>query len=415
MVHTAKALAALVGAFSAGATDVVFAGSGGCDGQDTHCKDPVGNAEAMLWAYTLTNDHPTPPHPIEPLLMLDVHGIPAWMVSAKSPEEGKDCLFVMLANRSTILSFQYSVDGPGAGPGPGPVLKQIGDAVDSHGAAPVHGSISSDGRTLLVANYHGPDDSCSSTGANAASFSIAPSCQLTFADARPHNGSSVIKSRQCGAHVHSFTAGRNGLAFACDLGMDVIFTYKVSADSRLIEVSREAVKPGQGPRHSVMHPTKDVLYVVTEMGSSLLVYSVSAEGKLTLVQTSSTLPVPEGKLTYGSKAAELVMSADGKTLYASNRAFDDRFESTVAVFEVSEDGLAVKVKQQMVTAPYPRGMALSTDGSLLIVESQTTGKVATYKVHTGGVLTALSSVEGPPGASSLMVMHSPDGPDQVIV
>lgn len=391
MARTIKALVTLAGIASA--SDVVFAGSGGCDGQDKDCKDPVGDDEAKLWSYTLTDDGSMTVNKV-----LDVHGIPAWMVSGKSPEEGHDCIFVMLANRSTILSFQYSVYG----------LEQVGDAVDSHGAAPVHGSISSDGRTLLVANYHGPDDACVSTGANAASFSIAPSCALTFADAKQHSGSSVIKSRQCGAHVHSFTAGRGNLAFACDLGSDSIFTYKVGADSKLTESSRVSVEPGQGPRHSVLHPTKDVLYVVTEMGSTLLVYKVGLEGQLTLAASIPTLPPAQVHEGYGSKAAELVMSADGKTLYASNRAFNEKFSNTIAVFEVSEDGLSVNEKQHMVVAPFPRGMTMSRDGSMLIVESQTRGTVDTYKVGIGGTLTSASSAKGPPGASSLLVMYSPD-------
>merc|ERR1712137_475984 len=103
------------------------------------------------------------------------------------------------------------------------------------------------------------------------------------------------------------------------------------------------------------------------------------------------------------------MSADAKTLYASNRAFAPYpFKSTVAVYDVSEDGLHLKVKQQLQTHSYPRGMALSRDGSVLVVESQTFGTVDTYKVLPDGTLTYANSVKGPPGAASLMVLSSPD-------
>ena len=51
-------------------------------------------------------------------------------------------------------------------------LTQVGKPVDSAGVNPVHATISSDGNALVVANYHGPDDVCNSTGSGVASFTI---------------------------------------------------------------------------------------------------------------------------------------------------------------------------------------------------------------------------------------------------
>jgi 6-phosphogluconolactonase (cycloisomerase 2 family) len=151
-----------------------------------------------------------------------------------------------------------------------------------------------------------------------------------------------------------------------------------------------------------------VLYVVTEMGSSLIVYNISKDGKLTHIMNTSTLPAAELTKGYGSKAAELVMSSDGSVLYASNRAFNDNFTSSVAVFTVSDDGLSVTLKDHVTTAAFPRGMAIANGGaasSVLVVESQTKGTVDTYKVGGSGSVSAIDSAKGPPGASSVIVLQ----------
>merc|ERR1712098_129662 len=97
--------------------------------------------------------------------------------------------------------------------------------------------------------------------------------------------------------------------------------YRIGISSKLEELSRTPTAPGSGPRHLVQHPTMPFVYVVSELANLVTTYRLESSGKLTHVMNITTLPDGESEKGYGSKAAELVISADGTTLYASNRAF----------------------------------------------------------------------------------------------
>merc|ERR1711907_317842 len=117
-----------------------------------------------------------------------------------------------------------------------------------------------------------------------------------------------------------------------------------------------------------------------------------------------TLPDADPK-SYGSKAAELAITPDGKHLYASNRAFAPNFKDTVAVFDISSDG-KLTLTQQVPCPAYPRGMMLMPDGKFLLVASQTNGEVASFKVEakTGHLTPTNSTQKGPWGAAAFAVL-----------
>lgn len=206
-------------------------------------------------------------------------------------------------------------------------------------------------------------------------------CHLEKADFVPHAGSGPDKSRQGGAHVHSVYASRDGrLAYACDLGQDLIFTYAVGEDGKLTEVSRASTAPGSGPRHLAEHPSLDFVYSVQEMAQTVSAWHKRADGSLELQQTLSL--VPEGGSAEGSKAAEIVIAPDGSALYASNRGK----LNTVTVFSVGADG-SVTQTQQIDAPRFPRGMELAHGGSLLLVASQQDTTLESFKVAADGTLT----------------------------
>lgn len=233
---------------------LLFAGGAGCDGSDGRCERETPEAERVIQSFLLTDGGN-----LAPLSNYSVPGIPAWLVSA--PQLPR-CLFAALADISTLLAFEVSGRGE---------LRPAA-TVKSGGVNPVFASVSDDGRVLLVANYHGPDDVTHSDGASVATFRIGAQCELWPAASALLSGSSVVHGRQDSAHPHSFVAARGGIGFVCDLGQDAIFSFIVGPAGELRLLHRTAVQPGDGPRHMVQHPFANILYVVNELACTVTAY-----------------------------------------------------------------------------------------------------------------------------------------------
>mmetsp|Transcript_1389 Transcript_1389/g.4198 ORF Transcript_1389/g.4198 Transcript_1389/m.4198 type:complete len:413 (-) Transcript_1389:223-1461(-) len=362
--------------------ELAFFGAAGCDGADTGCDRDSEEGKKVIWVYALTQlGH------LYPVGNLSVPGIPAWLAVAPQVPH---CLFAALVDTDSLTSFLITKTGAEKG----------GATVASGGVNPVFASVTEDGHTLLVANYHGPDDSKQSTGASVASFSISSDCTLTPKDVVPHSGSSRVHGRQDSAHPHSFVAARGGLGYACDLGQDRIFTYSVGPDGGLRELHRAEAQPGDGPRHLVQHPRLSLVYVVNELACTVTAYGEDG-GRLTRLSSYSTLP--EGAQREGTKAAEIAITPDGSTVYATNRG---RLNS-VCVFDVLPDGSLQQLMQTKAPA-FPRGMSLVHQGSLLLVAGQHEGTVQTFFTNAHDPKKTLAwsgtAVDGPPTAAALAVV-----------
>merc|ERR1719198_2739110 len=186
--------------------------------------------------------------------------------------------------------------------------------------------------------------------------------------------------------------------------MDLIFTYSLSASGNLTELARTPTAKGFGPRHSVLHPEKDILFVIGEMGGAVASYAIGQNGTLKQISSASTLPESDPK-TYGSKAAEIAITPNGRHLYASNRAFAANFTDTIAVFDISPKGELTST-QQVKCPAYPRGMTLMPNGKHLLVASQTNSEVASFEVNqtTGKLKPTNSSKNGPCGAAAFAIL-----------
>merc|ERR1711976_152450 len=134
------------------------------------------------------------------------------------------------------------------------------------------------------------------------------------------------------------------------------------------------------------------------MCSEVTSYQIGANGALTKIASMTTIRSDQPK-GYGSKAAELAITPDGRHLYASNRAFWTNMTSTVAVFDISSDG-TLKLTQNIDCPSFPRGMSLMPDGKFLLTASQTNSEVTSFKVgeRTGHLTLTNSKETGPWGA-----------------
>ena len=169
---------------------VFYVGTGGCDGADIGCveqpwpRSPIV-AVRLDWNGTMeVIGDEVPP--------IATPGLPVWLTTtegfATTNEIFQRCLFATLADKNLVYSHSSSAQ----------------HTIFSAGAAPVFAAPANFGRTLLVANYHGPDNANTSTGASVASFAINSDCSLTFVDQKNHSGSSVNPVRQGGAHAEAW-------------------------------------------------------------------------------------------------------------------------------------------------------------------------------------------------------------------
>lgn len=242
------------------------------------------------------------------------------------------------------------------------------------GAHPCHLEIDPSGRFLLSANYTSGSVAIHPIGANG---SLGDPSQIL-----QREGSGPNAERQEGPHAHQVIFDPSGaFAFDVDLGSDSVYVSILSDKGRLEEVDRLTIHPGAGPRHLVFHPGGGAAYLINELDSSLAVLSYS-DGMLAVVQTVSTRPEDA---TGENFPAEVLISADGRFVYGSNRG-----DNTIAVFQTGADGLQAELIQTIGSGgTWPRHLAFSKDGTQLYAANEQSDTIAVFTVdQTSGALTA---------------------------
>jgi len=180
-------------------------------------------------------------------------------------------------------------------------------------------------------------------------------------------------SSHANARIHgaAFHPGGKYVAFD-DAGLDVIsiFTY---ADGKLTKVNSYPQLPGSTPRHSVWDAKGQNLYTVFEQDLMVSVHGFdAATGALTERQRLSLLP-PEFGGT--ASAAEILLSKDGKHLYASSR-----FHDSIAHFRVKPDGTLTWVSDTPAGVSVPRGLVLDPSGQFLLAGGQNNDSIAVFRL-----------------------------------
>jgi 6-phosphogluconolactonase len=260
--------------------------------------------------------------------------------------------------------------------------------VSTHGAGPCYVSLDSTGRWVLVANYD---------GGSVATFEVQGDGSLSLVKGFvQHSGSSVDKERQEGPHAHWIAMSPdNRFALAADLGLDDVLVYKLDPSRGSLTPNMPPfaqVKPGSGPRHFAFHPNGKFGYVLTEMATTVTVFSYDAKkGALTAIQTVPTLAKDYSGPT---EAAEIVMHPSGKFLYASNRAGVD----TITIFAVDPaKGTLKDVGRASTKGRTPRSFAIDPTGAYLLAANQESGNVVVFKIDlmTGALTPTGEAVKVP--------------------
>jgi 6-phosphogluconolactonase len=262
------------------------------------------------------------------------------------------------------------------------------NTVRSGGAGPTYVSIHPTGRFVLVANYFGGsvavlpirDDGRleEATDVKAVAGKIGP----TKAANAPAGSFAISGHDRTHAHmIQSDPSGR--FVLHVDLGLDKIFVWKFDAKKGTLNANDPpavSLPPGDGPRHFHFHPNGRWLYSIQEEGSTVVRFDYDANsGRLTSRQTISTLP---SGFAGSNFCSEILVSADGKFVYAGNRLHD-----SIGILSVGSAGELRLVGEEWTRGNYPRSFAFDPTGQFLYCCNQRGDNVAVFRVDrkTGGL------------------------------
>jgi 6-phosphogluconolactonase (cycloisomerase 2 family) len=278
------------------------------------------------------------------------------------------------------------------------------NSASSGGAGPTYVSVHPSGRFLLVANYFGGSIAVLpilARGRLGEATDIKHDSGKTGPTKATHAppGSFAVSGHD-GTHAHMVLSDPTGkFVLHVDLGLDKIFVWKFDSQSGKLtpnEPPAVALPPGDGPRHAHFHPNGRWLYSIQEEGSTVVRFDYdAATGRLTPRQTVSTLP----KAFAGSNfCSEILVSADGRFVYAGNRLHD-----CIATFSVAADGTLTYVRETWARGNYPRSFNFDPTGRFLYCCNQRSDNITVFRVDPKSGRLAFADHYAPVGNPSSIV------------
>lgn len=259
-------------------------------------------------------------------------------------------------------------------------LKKL-NSVSSGGAVPAHLSVHHSGRYVLVANYMGgsvgvlpirPDGSLGP--ATDVVHNTGPRQPERAAD-NPQGNFAV--SDHSGSHPHMIQSDPSGkYVIADDAGLDRVYVWTLNLQTgKLVpaKVPYYDMTPGSAPRHFQFNRSGKLMYNLCEQDSKIVVSAFDPQtGAINNLQSVSTVT---SHFRGSTLAAEILISADDRFVYASNRLGD-----SLAVFKVGEDGTLTLQDEAWMHADYGRAMMFDPSGNFLFCANQRSDAVTSFRV-----------------------------------
>ena len=253
----------------------------------------------------------------------------------------------------------------------------------SMGGGPCHLALDQTGRYLAVANYGGGNYALFPVGVDGR---LQPATSV-FTGARPLDvARGEPDSPKALGHMVGFDAA-NRFLIAADKGLDRMLVYRFDALKGLVttQPTATALPAGSGPRHFALHPNRRWVFTINELSATITTFSWDgASGALT---EKSSVPTRPAGVT-GGTTAEIAVHPSGRFVYGSNRGHD-----SVAVFSVGADGALTLVEHESTRGETPRNFALDPTGRWLIAANQRSNTLAVFSIDQNtGALSPVGSL-----------------------
>ena len=230
-------------------------------------------------------------------------------------------------------------------------------------AGPCYISMSADSGHLFIANY--PNGSVAVVRLDESGV------PETITDTILYDKNSPDRS-----HAHMILhdpAGR--YVYVTDLGLNRIYVYDFDSEAgklNLLENGITSLPRGTGPRHFAFNSDDTRLYVINELGLTMMVFAVEEAQGLKLLQT---LPTMKGGIVENNYCADVHLSKDGRYLYGSNRG-----ENNIVTFKILPDGLIEPVGHSSCGGDWPRNFVIDPSGRYLIAGNQKSDQITVFRI-----------------------------------
>jgi 6-phosphogluconolactonase len=201
-------------------------------------------------------------------------------------------------------------------------------------------------------------------------------------------------------HPHMIaTDPESRFVLATDLGQDRIYAYRFDPASGMLAASSDtpfvSLPSGDGPRHFVFHPNGHWFYSIQEQASTVVFFRYDpGTASLTSLQTISTLPPGFAGTSF---ASEILVSPDGRFLYAANRLHD-----TIAFFAIDGHGKLTHIGEASTLGDYPRHCCIDPRGGFLYTCNQRSDSITSFRIHRETGLLSLTAQYTPLGSPAMI-------------
>jgi len=180
------------------------------------------------------------------------------------------------------------------------------------------------------------------------------------------------------SHAHMILSDPQGKhIYVSDLGLNRVVIYNFDkVNGKLIQLENGiiTVSEGSGPRHFTFSHDGSEMYLINELGSTMMTFKNDPQTGLKLIQTLSTRGLKEVEKNY---CADIHFGKNGEYLYGSNRG-----ENSIVVYKTGSNGMLSLAGHSSCGGDWPRNFVIDPTGNFLLAGNQRSDNIAVFRINS---------------------------------
>ena len=179
------------------------------------------------------------------------------------------------------------------------------------------------------------------------------------------------------SHAHMILSDPQGKhIYVTDLGLNRVVIYNFDTGEGKLKQVENGIIPvpeGSGPRHFTFNRDGSKMYLINELGSTMMTFNNDKQKGLKLIQTLSTTGFGTVDKNY---CADIHLGKSGEYLYGSNRG-----ENSIVVFKTGNDGMLSLAGHSSCGGDWPRNFVIDPSGNFLLAGNQRSNDIWVFRIN----------------------------------